>query len=82
MVSEELHFTRVAEKLGISQPTLSHQIKVLEQEVGHPLFYRIGPFVGVKNRGRPLSGGLPHPKNKTSKRHQYISGTTKAIHPH
>ncbi|MDM8099814.1 LysR family transcriptional regulator [Oceanobacillus aidingensis] len=37
MVCKELHFTKAAEKLGISQPTLSHQIKILEQEVGYPL---------------------------------------------
>ncbi|MEK4424587.1 LysR family transcriptional regulator [Solibacillus sp. FSL K6-1523] len=42
MVSKELHFTKAAEKLGISQPTLSHQIKMLEKEVGYSLFNRIG----------------------------------------
>ncbi|MFD0678710.1 MULTISPECIES: LysR family transcriptional regulator [unclassified Paenibacillus] len=41
-VCEELHFTRAAEKLGISQSTLSHQIQLLEHRVGAPLFTRIG----------------------------------------
>ena len=42
MLSEELHFTRAAEKMGISQPTLSHQSKMLEQDIGYTLFNRIG----------------------------------------
>lgn len=51
MVSKELHFTRAAEKLGISQPTLSHQIKILEQEIGYPLFYRIGKKIELTEIG-------------------------------
>lgn len=41
-VCEELHFTKAAVKLGISQPTLSQQIRLLEERVGTPLFQRIG----------------------------------------
>lgn len=51
MVSKELHFTKAAEKLGISQPTLSHQIKILEQEVGYPLFNRVGKKIELTKVG-------------------------------
>ncbi|TSI09014.1 LysR family transcriptional regulator [Lysinibacillus sp. BW-2-10] len=51
MVSKELHFTKAAEKLEISQPTLSHQIKMLEKEVGYPLFNRIGKKIELTKVG-------------------------------
>ena len=39
-VSEELNFTRAAEKCNVSQPSLSRAIQMLEQEFGGPLFWR------------------------------------------
>ncbi|MCY9665041.1 LysR substrate-binding domain-containing protein [Paenibacillus alginolyticus] len=53
-VCEELHFTKAAEKLGISQPTLSQQIRLLENQVGAPLFQRIGKKVYVTEAGEIL----------------------------
>ncbi|MBY0203262.1 MULTISPECIES: LysR family transcriptional regulator [Paenibacillus] len=53
-VFEHLHFTKAAEILGISQPTLSQQIRLLEAEVGMPLFDRIGKKVVATEAGRLL----------------------------
>lgn len=53
-VSEELHFTKAAENLGISQPTLSHQIRLLEEELGTPLFHRTGKKIHLTQAGLVL----------------------------
>ncbi|WP_458122698.1 LysR family transcriptional regulator [Paenibacillus sp. Z3-2] len=50
-VCHELHFTRASEKLGVTQPTLSHQVKALEDELGLPLFDRIGKKTAITEAG-------------------------------
>lgn len=44
-------FTQAASALNITQPTLSHQIKQLEQEIGTPLFDRAGRTVQLTAQG-------------------------------
>ncbi|WP_405855001.1 LysR family transcriptional regulator [Streptomyces sp. NBC_00090] len=56
-VAEELHFTRAAEKLYVSQPALSKQIRALERQLGAPLFDRDRRGVALTPVGTAL---LPH----------------------
>ena len=53
-VAETLNFTRAAERLHVTQSTLSHQIKQLEDEVGTPLFDRSGKRVRLTETGEIL----------------------------
>jgi DNA-binding transcriptional LysR family regulator len=56
-VAEDLHFTRAAERLFISQPALSKQIRMLERQLGAPLFDRGRDGVQLTPVGKAL---LPH----------------------
>lgn len=50
-VAEQGNFTRAAEALHVSQPTLSQQIKQLEENLGTPLFDRSGRTVRLTDAG-------------------------------
>src|SRR3989442_9819427 len=51
-VAETLNFTRAAERLGLTQSAVSHQIKSLESELGEPLFVRAKRGVLLSEGGR------------------------------
>jgi len=51
VVAEMQHFHRAAEKLFITQPALSNQIKQLEEELNTKLFVRVGRNVKLSESG-------------------------------
>ncbi|MFC3076036.1 LysR substrate-binding domain-containing protein [Shinella pollutisoli] len=48
-------FTRAAAELGVTQAAISHQIHVLEQDFGFPLFRRLHRRIELTEKGRLLS---------------------------
>ena len=51
-VAEELHFSRAAERLNMTQPPLSRQIRLLEHHVGVPLLERNSRSVRLTAAGK------------------------------
>jgi LysR family cyn operon transcriptional activator len=57
-LAERLNFTRAAEQMHVTQSTLSHQIKQLEDELGISLFERVGKRVVVTHDGQIFLGSV------------------------
>lgn len=53
-VVDEGGFTDAADLLGVSQPAVSQAIRSLEDELGAPLFHRVGRGVRLTDAGRAL----------------------------
>ena len=51
-LAEELNFTRTAERVHTVQSNVTAQIKALEEELGAPLFDRLGRKVALTDAGR------------------------------
>jgi DNA-binding transcriptional LysR family regulator len=54
-VADEKSFSRAGEKIGRTQPAISSAIKLLEGEIGEPLFDRLGKSVRLTAAGELLS---------------------------
>ena len=50
-VAKEQSFTKAAEQLHITQPTLSRQLAALEEDLGTKLFNRAGHCITLTNEG-------------------------------
>jgi DNA-binding transcriptional LysR family regulator len=53
-VAEERHFTKAARDLRVAQPSVSRAIRVLEEELGAPLFHRMKGNVALTSAGEVL----------------------------
>lgn len=51
-VAKEGSITKACDKLHLSQPTISNQLKTLEQSLGHPLFQRVGRQLALTEMGQ------------------------------
>ncbi|MEJ2902776.1 LysR family transcriptional regulator [Pedobacter panaciterrae] len=83
-VAEELHFTKAATKLFISQPPLSRQIKELEEKLEVQLFTRDNKRVALTDAGKyfktevdAIFARLEESKNIVRQIHLSLSGELK-----
>ncbi len=67
-LSEQLNFSRAAQKLGMNQSVLSRHIKQLEEELGVPLFTRTTQKMELTLYGAAL---IPHAREILAETEQY-----------
>jgi len=75
-VAEELNFSRAAERLHVSQPPLSQQIKQLEEEVEVQLLDRTKRWVRLTSAGRLF---LEHVRQVLTELDRAVLGARRAI---
>src|ERR687895_257084 len=56
VLAEELHFSRAAERLHMTQPALSQQIRRLELQLGVEVFERTRSSVSLSDGGQAILG--------------------------
>jgi LysR family transcriptional regulator of beta-lactamase len=58
VAARQLNFTRAASELCVTQAAVSHQIKLLEQQIGRPLFLRTARGLQLSDEGERLAAPL------------------------
>ncbi len=81
-VADTENFTRAAERLGISQPSVSIQVKELETVLGAQLFSRLGPRVNLTPAGRAFRERAAHVLAKFSDACQAVQETEELVAGH
>lgn len=59
-VASDLHFSRAAKRLNMSQPALSQQVRMLERDLQVELFVRTSRVVQLTPAGQALLDAAPH----------------------
>lgn len=54
VAARHLSFTRAAQELSVTQSAISHEIKTLEEQIGHPLFQRVHRGLQLTRAGEQL----------------------------
>jgi DNA-binding transcriptional LysR family regulator len=75
-VAETANFTRAAERLFLAQPSLSKQIKDLEDEIGFPIFVRSRDGVRITHAGQMI---VTYAQGALSAREEIIT-MARAVH--
>lgn len=78
-VAETLNFTRAAERLHVTQSTLSHQIKQLEDELGVSLFDRSNKKIRMTEAGEILRGYMTPALEQIDRGVQALRGNAEAL---
>ena len=71
---ETRHFGRAAQQLGTTQPNLTRQIRVLEQELGAALFSRDRRHLEIADAGRSLEPAALRVQSLEGQMHHAVRG--------
>ena len=76
-IARHLNVTRAAKDIRTSQPVLSKQLKLLEEEVGVRLHFRTGQGVKLTEQGHAFLQGVDHVLSELDKLQLSIRDTTR-----
>lgn len=79
LLAQELSFSRTADKLYISQPAVSIQIKKLEQSLGVKLFEKLGKNLYLTENGQVLFGYTTRIFSLVEEAENCLAGMTNSV---